>query len=186
MSRRLLILGVTLTLLVTIASQALATSEHRRLRGAQRASLVDVGRTLFFDPRFSQDGTVSCASCHRLENAFADSKVVAQGVQGRRGTRNTPSLRNATYTQATFWDGRRPNLESQVLDPFFNPNEHGLHDHAELLCKLEEGTGYHELWQNALGLSIKRVKPTDIAQALSAYVRSLKQTKTRLDRYLFR
>ena len=186
MTHALLHLGFVVAVLVASIGQSQAAAEHSQLARSRSAALTELGRTLFFDARFSQDGTVSCASCHRPESAFADSKVVAQGVQGRRGTRNTPSLRNATYTQAAFWDGRRPNLESQVLDPFFNPSEHGLHDHADLLRKLEESTGYHELWQNALGLSIKHAKPTDIAQALSAYVRSLKQTNTRLDRYLFR
>jgi len=148
--------------------------------------MTELGRTLFFDARFSQDGKVSCASCHQLEKAFTDGRVVAQGVHDKQGTRNTPSLRNATYTQAKFWDGRRADLDSQVLDPFINAQEHGLRDHEELLQKLHESTHYNKLWHRAFVSVVTRAALTDLAQALSAYIRGLKQTNTRLDRYLFR
>ena len=186
MTQAFLLLGFVVAVLLVSPGHPQAADKHSRLTRARSAALTELGRKLFFDVRFSQDGTVSCASCHQSEKAFTDGRVVAQGVHGRQGTRNTPSLRNAAYTQAKFWDGRRESLETQVLDPFINPNEHGLRDHAELLRKLEESTDYDELWQNTLGLSIKQVKPTDLAQALSAYIRSLKQTNTRLDRYLFK
>ncbi len=119
-----------------------AADKHSRATRAQSAALTELGRTLFFDPRFSQDGKVSCVSCHQPEKAFTDGRVVAQGVHDKQGTRNTPSLRNATYTPAKFWDGRRADLDSQVLDPFINAQEHGLRDHAELLQKLRERTDY--------------------------------------------
>lgn len=152
----------------------------------QNAALIELGRTLFFDVRLSQDGTVSCAFCHQPEKGFTDGKSVAQGIHGRHGTRNTPSLRNVAYTPAKFWDGRRPTLESQVLDPFFNPNEHGLRDQGELLSKLSEGAPYKNLMPKALGIQITHVTPANIAQALSAYLLSLTHTETRLERYLFK
>lgn len=147
--------------------------------------LGELGRTLFFDARLSQDGTISCASCHQPDKAFADGKTVAEGIHGRKGTRNTPSLRTATYAKAQFWDGRRESLETQVLDPFIHPNEHGLRDHHALLGRLQDSTDYDPLFQSALGISAKRATPADVAKALSAYVQSLKQTGTRLERYLF-
>ena len=149
------------------------------------AALLPLGRTLFFDARLSVDGTVSCASCHRPEQAFADGRPVAQGVYGRQGTRNTPSLRHVIATQEMFWDGRRPNLEAQVLDPFINPHEHGLPDHAELLRRVRERPDYAALLPDTLSPPDDQVLLAVLAQALSAYVRSLTPPETRIDRYLF-
>src|SRR6185295_20321491 len=53
---------------------------------------IEFGRQLFFDKRRSADGTVSCATCHDPGLAFTDGKTVAEGIAGKRGTRNSPSL----------------------------------------------------------------------------------------------
>src|SRR5687768_7886606 len=58
---------------------------------------VELGRKLFFDTRLSADGQVSCATCHDPKLGFADSKPVAEGIEGRRGTRNTPTILNAMF-----------------------------------------------------------------------------------------
>ncbi len=181
-------LACVVWLLATATNHTWAAVEYGQGMRSQNAALLALGRTLFFDARLSQDGTISCASCHQPEKAFTDGRNVAQGVHGRQGTRNTPSLRNTAYTQAKFWDGRRPSLEAQVLDPFLNPNEHGLRDAAELLNKLGDRADYDSLWQKAFGHSrtVSEEKPTEIAQALSVYVRSLQQTDTPLDRHLFK
>ncbi len=191
MMRMFLLLGFVVAVLLcssatVSAGQLQAADKDSRLTRARSAALTELGRTLFFDARFSQDGAVSCASCHQPEKAFTDGRVVAQGVQAKQGTRNTPSLRNATYTPAKFWDGRRADLDSQVLDPFINAQEHGLRDHAELLQKLRASTDYNKLWRRAFDAAINRAELTDLTTALSAYIRGLKQTNTRLDRHLFR
>jgi cytochrome c peroxidase len=152
---------------------------------SQAESVVRLGRVLFFDTGLSRDGTVSCASCHQPDRAFSDGKPVAVGIEGRKGTRNTPSLRGAVYTQAQFWDGRRPRLEEQVLDPFFNQNEHGLNDLTELLSKIRQKEEYTALFSNAFGSPLRQFEATRVAEALSAYVRNLKQIDIPLERYLF-
>lgn len=60
------------------------------------AALVHLGQRLFFDSGLSADGSISCATCHQPEHAFTDAKPVAEGIAGRRGTRNTPSKRAKT------------------------------------------------------------------------------------------
>jgi cytochrome c peroxidase len=146
--------------------------------------LVQLGRKLFLDTRLSRDGTVSCASCHQSDRAFTDGKPRAEGIQGQTGTRNTPSLYNAAYTDAQFWDGRRHNLAEQVLDPFINPREQGLTDHAELLQKFRAAKDYEALFQKAFKRPLAHAAATDIADALSAYINHLKPQHTRLERYL--
>jgi len=141
---------------------------------------------LFFDRGLSRDGTISCASCHQPDKAFTDGKPLAAGIGGQRGTRNTPSLRLAAFAAAQFWDGRRPTIEAQVLDPFLNPREHGLKDLDEVLRQIRERTEYGLWFQRALAIPPHTATPDDVARALGAYVRSLKLTDTPLDRYLFR
>ncbi|HFD40036.1 MAG TPA: cytochrome-c peroxidase, partial [Anaerolineae bacterium] len=66
-----------------------------------------LGRKLFEDKRFSADGTISCAHCHKPERAFQDGLPVSEGIQGQKGTRNAPTVINAAYFTTQFWDGRR-------------------------------------------------------------------------------
>lgn len=107
------------------------------------AAVSRLGARLFFDRRLSADGTVSCASCHVPERAFADGLALARGVGGRIGVRNTPSLVNVSVAHTSFfWDGRRPSLVAQAADPFVNPFEHGIASHARLVRLLMENPRY--------------------------------------------
>ena len=67
---------------------------------------VALGRKLYFDKRLSKDGTVSCATCHDPDKGFADGKKVSEGVGGKKGTRNAPTVLNAVFNEFQFWDGR--------------------------------------------------------------------------------
>src|SRR5437773_10986430 len=78
------------------------------------AAKVRLGERLFFDRRLSRDESMSCASCHRPEHAFADTAATSRGVRGVSGQRNAPALLNRAYGAAFFWDGRRETLEPQV------------------------------------------------------------------------
>jgi cytochrome c peroxidase len=147
-------------------------------------SLVQLGRKLFLDTRLSRDGTISCDSCHQPDRAFTDGKPRAEGIYGQTGTRNTPSLHNAAYTDAQFWDGRRHNLAEQVLEPFINPREQGLADHTELLQKFRAAKDYEALFRTTFKRPLAHAAATDIAHALSAYINHLKPQPTRLERYL--
>src|SRR5687767_10717701 len=90
------------------------------------ANKEELGRVLFFDPILSATKTISCASCHKPEFAFADKTAVSTGVQGRKGTRNTPSAMNMRSHAVFFWDGRAASLEEQALAPIENPSEMNL------------------------------------------------------------
>jgi len=179
-------IAALLPFLLIVASAALSGELSVADRQpTQSDGLVRLGHALFLDTHLSRDGSIACVSCHKPEQAFSDGKPVAEGVGGHNGTRNTPSLRVAAYTQAQFWDGRRTSLEEQVLDPFFNPNEHGLRDENELLAKISEQAAYTRLLADTWGISAQQIRPVHIAQALSAYIRSLKPVNIRLDRYLY-
>ena len=125
---------------------------------------VNLGRRLFFDKRLSRDGTLACASCHDPKRTFSDGRVVAQGINGARGTRNTPALINRGYGSSFFWDGRAKSLEQQALEPILNPIELALTDD-----ELERRT---------------KLKATEVTAALASYVRTIRSGDSRFDRYL--
>ena len=89
------------------------------------AAKVELGRRLFFEPRLSADGTVSCATCHDPKRAFTDGKRIAEGIGGRTGVRNSPTLLNAMFNAGQFWDGRAGSLEEQAKMPLINSIEMG-------------------------------------------------------------
>lgn len=86
----------------------------------------ELGKRLFFDPLLSRDQSISCASCHRPEFAFADNKPFSLGVDDQLGTRNTPSSMNMLSRPYFFYDGRALSIQEQVLMPIHNPIEMDL------------------------------------------------------------
>jgi cytochrome c peroxidase len=156
-------------------------------RGEPPASnLIFLGRKLFFDTRLSADGSVSCATCHRPDAAFADGRTVAVGIEGRRGTRNTPSLLNAALHASQFWEGRRGSLEEQVLDPLVSPMEHGLPDYKALLDVLSKDAAYPREFRREFGPDAAGIALSQVASALAAFVRSLATGDSPAERYLYR
>ena len=79
---------------------------------------IALGERLFFDPILSIDSSISCASCHKEVNGFADDVAISPGVENRLGKRNSPSLWNVGYQPYFMREGGVPTLEMQVLVPF--------------------------------------------------------------------
>jgi cytochrome c peroxidase len=122
---------------------------------------VALGRRLFSDATLSADGSVSCATCHRPDQAFADGRPIAHGVHDAEGARNTPSLVDIGYGRSFFWDGRAASLEEQVMGPLLNVKEMGLtREEVEARTGLAAG---------------------DVAAALASYVRTIRSVDSRYD-----
>ena len=85
----------------------------------------ELGRQLYFDPRVSLDGTVSCATCHNPARGWTDGMPVSIGIAGQTGGRSAPTVINTAYGKTMFWDGRAPSLEGQAQGPIQNPIEMG-------------------------------------------------------------
>src|SRR5579871_5034678 len=86
---------------------------------------AELGRLLYFDPRLSADGSVSCASCHAPNYAFTDALPVSTGIGHQKGLRNAPTIINGAYNTVQFWDGRAATLEDQAVVPLANQIEMG-------------------------------------------------------------
>src|SRR5689334_1898884 len=101
-------------LILATSVRCLSTNTPQSSTGNQK---VELGRALFFDKRLSEDGTVSCATCHDPATAFASGDAVARGVREQKGTRNAPTLLNSNLSTSYFWDGRAATLEQQATQP---------------------------------------------------------------------
>ena len=92
---------------------------------SQTPEKIALGEKLFFDGRLSVDGTVACSTCHDPARAFSDGRVVSIGIKGRVGQRNAPTILNALYNKAQFWDGRAKTLEEQAGLPHHKSERNG-------------------------------------------------------------
>jgi cytochrome c peroxidase len=110
---------------------------------------------------------------------------VAQGIDGQQGTRNTPSLLNVAYNLTEFWDGRRPSLESQALDPMTNPLEHGLKDDTELINRIRSDPTYMAEFHAAFGTAGASITSNQVAKALASYERTLLAGDSPFDRFQY-
>jgi cytochrome c peroxidase len=139
----------------------------------------ELGKRLFFDPHLSIDSTVSCASCHLPQNAFANLQTTTSGVFNRPGTRNSPSLANIGYHPYYTREGGVPSLEMQILVPVQEHNEFAFNiiDLQERLQKSEE---YNKMSQKAYNRNIDYFS---IVRAIATFERSLISGNSAFDKY---
>jgi cytochrome c peroxidase len=141
---------------------------------------ADLGRLLYFDPRLSADGTVSCATCHNPKYAFTDGAAVSTGVRGQKGKRSAPTVINRAYSLAQFWDGRAPTLEEQAKGPMANPIEMGS-NHDTIVDNLTKIQGYRVLFAKSFGTG--DITIDHIAKAITTFERTVMSGNSPYDRY---
>ena len=140
---------------------------------------VELGKMLFFDPRLSKDGTVSCASCHDLDNGGDDGQRVSTGINGKKGSVNAPTVLNAVFNFKQFWDGRAKDLQEQAEGPIENPVEMG--NNFENLIKTLKNTEYKELFSKIYKDGITK---NNITNAIAEFEKTLITPNSPFDRYL--
>lgn len=139
-----------------------------------------LGEKLFFDPILSRDRTVSCASCHKPEHAFADNVALSRGVDGQHGNRNTPSAANVAGRLDFFWDGRASSLEQQAVGPIANPKEMDL-PLTEAVQRLNADADYASRFAKVFG---GPATEKNLAKAIAEFERTLETANTPYDRYV--
>lgn len=148
---------------------------------ALTADRVRLGQMLFFDPRLSGSGLISCASCHNPAFSWGDGlpRAVGHGsvVLGRR----TPTVLNLAWGEAFFWDGRAGTLEEQALGPIAAAGEMNLPlDRMEE--KLRAVPGYRPWFLRAYpGEGITR---ETVGRAIATYERTLVSGRSPFDRWV--
>jgi cytochrome c peroxidase len=147
--------------------------------------LVELGRALFFDPKLSNSGTVSCATCHIPEKFFANGEVAGVGVYGRQTTRNVPSLLNTAFKNTLHWDGTPTTLEQQVKYPLTGYAEMDLSSYDKLIKYLKSVPAYAEGFRQELKIEPEEVTREDLARALASYQRTLVSGASPFDLYYY-
>ncbi len=146
------------------------------------AAEVRLGKELFFDKRLSVDGSVSCATCHVPAEAFAQrGRPVSEGVGGKLGRRNSPSLLNVTFAKHLFLDGRSDSLEDQAWQPILAADEMGNHTVEEVLDRLAGIASYATLFRDASGTEVP--DKAAVATALASYQRTLLSGNSPFDQW---
>lgn len=178
--RTKLIVGSLLALSALSTSAALLDSVNIPKTPQQEAK-IELGKMLWFDPRLSLSGKVSCNTCHDLSTNGADTKPLSIGYAGRKGTVNSPTVFNAEKQIAQFWDGRAKTLAEQATGPITNPLE------MAMTPELAEGVirsipGYRPYFEKAFGS--KNPTFSEIAEALAAFETTLTTPNAPFERYL--
>lgn len=133
---------------------------------------VELGKMLFFDPRLSSTGTLSCFSCHNVMEGGDDHRPTSIGVHDQLGGRNAPTVWNSAFLSVQFWDGRAPTLEAQAKGPIANPIEMGMAGLGLAVDRIKRIPLYPQLFESAFGKKAG-ISADTIAMAIAAYERTL-------------
>jgi len=139
-----------------------------------------LGEKLFNETRLSKNNTISCATCHILEEGGDDNLAVSIGINNQEGTRNSPTVLNARFNSNQFWDGRAKDLKDQAKGPIHNPIEMGS-NFQEVISKLNKDKNY-KLQFNALYSD--GITGDNITDAIAEFEKTLITPNSRFDKYL--
>jgi cytochrome c peroxidase len=144
---------------------------------------VALGRLLFFDPRISVDGTVSCSRCHQPTLYGTDALPLPVGNQNRVNPRNAPTVLNAAGEFVAHWRGDRVNVEDQAIKALVGPPSFGQPNFAAAMAKIEAIEGYLPMFQKAFPNEKNPITQENFGKAVGAYERTL-VTPSPFDAYL--
>lgn len=144
---------------------------------------IALGRLLFFDPRITVDGSVSCATCHSPALYGADGLSKSIGVRQRQHPRNAPTVLNSGVNTIVHWRGDRESLEDQAIKALGSPITNGQPDIGAALDRLKRIPGYAPLFEAAFPDDAAPLNVGNVANAISAYERTL-VTPAPFDAYL--
>lgn len=145
--------------------------------------MIKLGKKLYFEKQLSVAGDISCNSCHQLDNFGVDNEATSPGHKGQRGDRNSPTVYNAAFHLAQFWDGRAADLAEQAGGPVLNPVEMAMPDKKEVLQRLKGIAGYTEMFNAAFPKYKKPMTYKNMTLAIAAFEKNL-ITHSRFDKFL--
>ena len=142
---------------------------------------VELGKKLFFDPRLSKSGFISCNSCHNLSMGGSDNLKTSIGHNWQQGPINSPTVLNSSLNMAQFWDGRAANLKEQAGGPIANPGEMAF-THELAIDVLKSIPGYVAEFKQVFGHD--KLTIDEVTTAIAAFEETLITPNSRFDRWL--
>lgn len=143
--------------------------------------MVELGKKLFFDPRLSQSGFISCNSCHNLSMGGTDNLVSSIGHKWQEGPINSPTVLNSSMNLAQFWDGRAADLKEQAAGPIANPKEMAF-SHELAVDVISSIPQYVAEFKSVFGK--EEVTIDEVTSAIAAFEETLVTPNSRFDKWL--
>ncbi|TNC72316.1 cytochrome-c peroxidase [Janthinobacterium lividum] len=144
-------------------------------------AIVELGKKLFFDPRLSRSGFISCNSCHNLSMGGTDNIKTSIGHNWQRGPINSPTVLNASMNVAQFWDGRAKDLQEQAGGPIANPGEMAF-THELAIDVLASIPAYRTEFRQVFGQDKLTIE--QVTRAIAAFEEVLVTPGSRFDQWL--
>ena len=142
---------------------------------------VELGKQLFFDPRLSRSGFISCNSCHNLSMGGSDNLQTSIGHNWQQGPINSPTVLNSSLNVAQFWDGRAADLKEQAAGPIANPGEMAF-THTLAVDTLRSIPQYSEAFARVYG--VQQITIDEVTDAIAEFEETLVTPFSRFDRWL--
>ncbi|MDD2988059.1 MAG: cytochrome-c peroxidase [Zoogloea sp.] len=143
--------------------------------------LVELGKKLYFDPRLSRSGFISCNSCHNLSMGGTDNLKTSIGHNWQKGPINAPTVLNSSFALAQFWDGRAKDLKAQAGGPIANPGEMAF-THELAVDVLKSIPQYVAEFKAVFGS--ETVDISKVTDAIAAFEETLVTPNSRFDKWL--
>ena len=168
------------TVWIVAAQRSEPIQPIRRATVANRA-MVELGKKLFFDPRLSKSGFISCNSCHNLSLGGSDNLKSSIGHNWQKGPINSPTVLNSSMNVAQFWDGRASTLKEQAAGPIANPGEMAFTHElvVKVIASIPQYAREFEGVFGTPGVDIDRV-----TAAIAAFEETLVTPDSRFDKWL--
>ncbi len=173
----------TLVVSVGLVSAAIAAEPIQVIKPVQSINLaqVELGKKLYFDPRLSKSGFISCNSCHNLSMGGTDNLKTSIGHKWNQGPINAPTVLNSSLNLAQFWDGRAKDLKEQAGGPIANPGEMAS-NHTLAVDVLQSIPAYVREFQLVFGSD--KVTIDEVTQAIAEFEKTLVTPNSRFDQWL--
>jgi len=148
---------------------------------------VELGKKLFFEPRLSKSGWITCNSCHNLSTGGADNLPTSIGHKWFFGPINSPTVLNARFNLAQFWDGRAKDLKEQAGGPIANPIEMGS-NHELAVSVLQSIPEYVQWFSEVYGAEgvyeDEMITIDQVTDAIAAFEETLTTPNSKFDYWL--
>lgn len=142
---------------------------------------AELGKKLWFDPRLSRSGFISCNSCHNLSMGGSDNLKTSIGHNWQKGPINSPTVLNSSLNLAQFWDGRAKNLQEQAGGPIANPGEMAS-THTLAVDVLQSIPQYRQEFARVYGSD--KIDINRITDAIAVFEETLVTPNSRFDKWL--
>jgi cytochrome c peroxidase len=169
--------------LVAIGTAGIRQEPITPIRPAQNINLglVELGKKLYFEPRLSKSGFISCNSCHNLSRGGSDNLPTSIGDKWQQGGINSPTVLNSSLNVAQFWDGRAADLQEQAGGPIANPAEMGF-SHVLAIDVISSIPGYVQEFRQVFGK--EEISIDMVTEAIAEFEKTLVTPNSRFDQWL--